>query len=173
MTKAKHILPPREKSLGPTLEAMRHGDYVVPDARGSVRVYTNMGGTMLGVLCRNKAITTTQCAAGLCFQETYTAVWGSPSRRDSTQPVVGGIAHETEAQAERMALRRARLHTILNRVGPKVYTLLMNVAVFDMSIGRLRPERPNSKPMQRLSMLRGSLDECAIVYGVDDAAEPA
>lgn len=166
MTRAKHKPPPAPpKPLGPTREAMRHGDYILPETRGALAVYTNAGSTMLGKLHRLGSITGRQLAAGLCFTATYHAVWGSPSRRDSTQPVIGGRAHETEVAAAHWASSNARLQTILNRVKPAAYSLLVSVAVFDYRING-RADRPPGE--ERHKALKAALDECAEVYGVNE-----
>jgi hypothetical protein len=149
------------KAIGPTLETMQHGDYV--RGGGARAIYTNTHANILGKLRGYSTITARQYAAGLAFERTWVAVNGTPSPgRDSTIPPVGGTVHETEAQAERMAKHSARLSTILNRIGPAAYSILVSVAVFGRSIGR---ERGNEGAYL---VLRRCLDECAIAYGLQD-----
>jgi hypothetical protein len=154
---------PRETTLGPTPETMRHGDYVRPEGRGALEVYTNRRANYLGRLLGNGSVTPKQASAGYSFIETYHQVWGTPSRRDSTQPHISGQTHETAEVADRMARRRARLNTILNRIGPGRYSLLVSVCIFDEPIG---PDRGKGKVLHAL--LGESLDQCAIVYGVEE-----
>lgn len=155
---------PEPKAIGPTVEAMRHGDYTRGD--GSRAVYTNNHVNVLAKLKGYRTISPRQHAAGLAFERTWIAVWGSASpSRDSTIPPIGGTVHETEDRAERVARYRARLNTILNRVGPSAYSMLVSVAVFGESLGR---ERGNERAYE---LLRFCLEECAIAYGLpEDAA---
>jgi hypothetical protein len=151
------------KTIGPTPEAMRHGEYVRGD--GARAVYTNNHANVLAKLRGHRTITQRQHAAGLCFERTWVAVWGSASpSRDSTIPPIGGTVHETDDRAERMARYRARLNTILNRVGPARYSLLVSVAVFGEGLGR---ERGNELAYEAL---RACLDQCAIAYGLPEEA---
>jgi hypothetical protein len=150
-----------QKAIGPTLETMQHGDYV--RGGGARAIYTNTHANILSKLRGYRTITPRQYAGGLAFERTWVAVWGTTSPgRDSTIPPVGGQVHETEGQAERMAKHRARLNTILNRVGPPAYSILVSVAVFGVSLGR---ERGNEGAFL---VLRRCLDECAIAYGLQD-----
>lgn len=163
MPKAGRDAKGRSEALGPTREAMRHGAYTAPETRGALAVYTNSHVNVLGRLRGYKVITPRQHAAGLCFEATWVKVNGSASpSRDSTIPAIGGTAHETEAEAERMAKARARTNTILNRVGPQRYSLLVAVCVFGESIGRGR-----NKGLVLRKLLCEALDQCAIVYGID------
>jgi hypothetical protein len=93
------------------------------------------------------------------------AVWGSPSRRDSTRPVIHGYAHETAEQADRIARKRARLNTILNRVGPKAYSLLVSVAVYGEVLGK---DRDAIIKRALYDCLRSALDQCKTAYGVNE-----
>lgn len=156
---------PRIEPLGPTPEAKRHGDYVLPESRGALAVYTNRRQNPLGQLLGFGTINRRQAAGGLCFIETYGEVWGTGGTSDSTVLRVGGYSHETERQAERMAKLRARLHTILNRIGPKAYSLMVSVCVFGESIGRDR-----GKNCVLYDDLRFGLDQCAIAYGISEDA---
>jgi hypothetical protein len=61
-----------------------------------------------------------------------------------------------------MAKHNARLTTILNRVTPPAYSILVSVAVFGHSLGR---ERGNEGAFH---VLRLCLDQCAIAYGLQD-----
>lgn len=154
---------PSEKPLGPTEEAKRHGDYIQGRA-GRWAVFTNTQINILAKLAAHKCINGRQYAAGLAFERTYVVVWGNASpSRDSTIPPIGGIIHETEQQAERMAKHRARLHTILNRVGPMRYSLLVSVCVYGYRIGRDR-----GRAAKTFEGLREGLNECAIAYGIQD-----
>jgi hypothetical protein len=151
----------------PTKEARRHGHYVVPESRGAVAVYTNLHPNLLGKLRGHGTITPRQWAAGVAFEETYARVWGSASpSRDSTIPAVGGTSHETEAQAERWARAKARTTTILNRIGPARYSLLVSVVCFGMGLGG----RDRGRNALAYEALREALDQCAVVYGISDAA---
>lgn len=142
---------------------MRHGHYTRPTERGSLAVYTNQHANTLGRLKGYKRISPRQWAAGLAFEATWVYVCGSASPgRDSTIPPIGGTSHETDEQADRMAKRRARLHTILNRIGPKAYNLLVSVCVFGESLG------PVAKNEPLYDALRAALTECAEVYGIAD-----
>lgn len=145
----------------PTPEAQRHGEYVQGNSGGRA-VWTNLKPAMLEAYERKGYISKAQAAAGICFRETYTSVHGSPSRRDSTQPWIGGEIHETESQAERWAKNNARTTTILNRVGPSAYSQLVSVVVFDEPVGRYKDNR------DAMAQLTASLDQCKIVYGVND-----
>lgn len=152
-------LPQVEPPQKPTAEAQRHGEYVQGNM-GARAVWTNRRPCMILALHGSGSLSMRQAAAGLCFIETYHAVWGSPSRRDCTQPVLGGEVHETEKQAERWAAANARTNTILNRVGAAAYSQLVSVAVFDEPIGTYRAAKDAHE------MLRGTLDQCAIAYGI-------
>jgi hypothetical protein len=154
--------PMPEPTLGPTKEAMRHGEYVQGNA-GSRAVWTNRRPNMLMALRGSGSITGKQCAAGLCFIETWTGAW-YPGARDSTQPIIGGEDHETETQAERVAKQRARCNTILNRIGPKAYSQLVSVAVFDEPMGNYR------KHAEAHVLFKASLDQCVVVYGISEEA---
>lgn len=154
----------------PTKEARQHGHYVAPESRGAVAVYTNLHSNVLGKLKGHGTITPRQHAAGLCFEETYTRVWGSASpSRDSTIASVGGEAHETQSQGERVAKARARLHTVLNRVGPQRYSLLVSVCVFGEGIGSNRGAGKGKALILR-GLLQEALDVCADVYGLQHEA---
>jgi hypothetical protein len=151
-----------KRAIEPNEYTKRHGEYVQGNA-GSRAVWTNRRPNMLMSLRGAGSITGKQCAAGLCFIETWVGVW-SPGNRDSTQPVIGGEAHETEGQAERIAKLNARLRTILNRIGPAAYSQLVSVAVFDEPIGTYR------KHADAHVQFRASLDQCVVVYGVSEDA---
>jgi hypothetical protein len=153
--------PLDKAAIGPTPETMQHGDYV--RGGGARAIYTNTHASVLAKLRGYSTITARQHAAGLAFERTWVAVWGTPSPgRDSTIPPVGGQVHETEGRAERHAKHRARLNTIVNRVGPHAYSILVSVAVFGESLGR---ERGNEGAYH---VLRRCLDACAIAYGITD-----
>jgi hypothetical protein len=154
---------PKLDTLGPTPETMRHGDYVLPETRGALAVYTNRRANYIGRLHTNGCITKRQLAAGLLFIETHNKAWGTVSRRDSTQPWIAGQMHETAEQADRMAKLKARLNTIANRIGPARYSLLRSCVVYGETIG---PNRGAARDIHR--MLCESLDQCAIVYGVEE-----
>jgi hypothetical protein len=157
----------QEKPIGPTRETMRHGDYVRPEARGALAVYTNHHPNLLGKLRGHGTITPRQWAAGVAFEATYSRVWGSLSpSRDSTIPPVGGVVHETDAQAEKWAHANARTRTILNRIGPSRYSLLIAVVCFGEGLGA----RDRGKAARVYTALREALDQCAIVYGIDKEA---
>jgi hypothetical protein len=155
----------QEKPIGPTRETMRHGDYVRPEGKGALAVYTNKGNTLLMRLRAYDTISARQFQAGLAFEATHYVVWGSPTpSRDSTIPPIGGKSHETETQAERWSNARARLHTILNRdaVGPAVYAVLRQVCIWGEGFGG----RDRGALRKRYDALRKGLDECAAVYGI-------
>jgi hypothetical protein len=160
----------QEKPIGPTPETKRHGDYVRPEGKGTLAVYTNRHPNLLGKLKGHGAITPRQWAAGVAFEGTWCHVNGSASpSRDSTIPPLGGVVHETEAQAERFAKSRARLHTILNRIGPGRYSILVSVVCFGEGIGQNRGAGKGKALILR-GLLCESLDQCAIVYGIDKEA---
>lgn len=156
------------KSIGPTPETMRHGDYIRPDGKGSLAVYTNTCGDRLGRLKSFRVISKRQWSGGVAFRRTWERVNGSSSpSRDSTIPPIGGTVHETEQQAERYGRDRARLATIYARVGPGRYALLIDVCCFDHGIGTA-----SGKGKARVLMLRAllceALDQCAVAYGIHE-----
>ena len=158
------------KPLGPTPETMRHGDYNRPEGRGALAVYTNRHPNRLGRLLGYGVISQRQWAAGVAFEDTWGRVWGSASPgRDSTIPSVGGTSHETDTQAERMAKARARLNTILNRIGPGRYSLLVSVACYGAGIGSARG-KGKGRTLTLRKLLCEALDQCAIVYGIGKEA---
>jgi hypothetical protein len=157
---------PLEPPQKPTPEALVHGDYTQGDG-GARAVWTNAAQNMLGRLYAAKSITKREFAGGWAFTETYTVVWGSGSNRDPLDMGPrGGTVHETEGVAERMARCRARLHTVLNRVGPKAYSMLVSVCVFNESIGHAN----NQAGKDRRVTFKAALRECATAYGLTEEA---
>jgi hypothetical protein len=151
-------------AAGPTPEAQRHGEYIQGDS-GKLAVWTNARENMLDRLFAAKSIGKVERAAGVCFIETYHAVWGSPSHRDPLDMGPrGGKVHETESAAERFTRNKARLHTILNRVGPRTYSMLVSVCVFNEPLGN-----GNTTPaITRRMVFKAALRECIVAYGMQD-----
>jgi hypothetical protein len=156
----------QEKPIGPTREQIAKGGYEKPEGRGSTAIFTNLNATYLDRLLNARAITRRQHAAGNAFMRTYLIAWGNMSTSaDSTVLRIGGVSYETEGEALRWAHARARLHTVLNRVGPAVYDLLREVCVRETPLGRDR-----GRASHRYEMLRLGCNQCAIVYGIDKEA---
>ena len=155
-----------QETIGPTPEQMAKGGYTKPEGRGTRSVYTNINATYLDRLRNSGSITKRQHAGGEAFERTYVLVWGSmSSSADSTVHRIGGVSYETEGQAARMAQAKARLHTILNRVGPRIYDLLRETCVRGTPLGKDR-----GKAARRYEELRHGCNVCAIVYGLQEDA---
>jgi hypothetical protein len=153
-------------TIGPTPEAMRHGDYVQGNS-GNRAVITNRRSNRLGELHGYGIISAREMAAGLRFEETYTIVWGSASNRDPLDMGPrGGQVHETEGAAIRWAHANARTNTILNRVGPQAYSMLVSVCVFGEALG----EGKTKAGAERRDVFKAALRECATAYGIEDDA---
>lgn len=160
----------QEKAIGPTPEQLAKGGYDRPTERGSLAVYTNRHINVLAKLHAHGSITKRMKDAGDAFEATYAYVWGTASpSRDSTILPIGGKSHETEAQAERMAKARARLNTILGRVGPAGYALLVAVTCFGERIPANKGAG-KAKALVLRKMLCEALGQCAIVYGIEEEA---
>jgi hypothetical protein len=156
--------------MTPTPEQIAKGGYERPTERGSLAVYTNKHNSLLAKLRGHGAINGKQQQAGCAFEATWVVVNGSPSpSRDSTIPAVGGTIHESEPQAERWAKAKARTMTILNRIGPQRYSLLVSVCCFGEGIGSNRGAGKGKVLILR-KLLCESLDQCAIVYGINEEA---
>jgi hypothetical protein len=152
------------KPIGPTLETRRHGDYVRPEGKGALAVYTNRHPDILAKLHAHATLTERLYKAGRAFEGTWCIVrgHGSPSR-DSTIPPIGGIAHETEGQAERWANANGRLKVILQKIGPLRYNLLIGVCCFGESLG---PTNRAAGRTTRDAFIE-ALEVCAYVYGIE------
>jgi hypothetical protein len=152
--------------MTPTPEQLAKGGYERPTERGSLAVYTNRHPNLLGKLRGHGTITARQWASGVAFEATYARTRMLSPGRDSTIPPVGGVSHETEAQADRWAKAWARTRTILNRVGPSRYSMLVSVVCFGKGLGG----RDRGRNAYGYTALREALDECATVYGINDEA---
>lgn len=144
---------------GPTIHAAQHGRY----ARSATprAPYVNSASTYLGRLEVNGSITTRQRKGGEAFADTYRLTWGV-SGRDSTIPPVGGMSHETQSEAERTIARKAKLNAVLNNVAsPAAYVTLVNVAVFELTLGRNR-----GPAAYEYDKLEDALDACVVVFDV-------
>jgi hypothetical protein len=146
---------------------MRHGDYVRPEGKGTLAVYTNRHPDILAKLCAHGTLTDKQLKAGRAFEATWVAQVGyaSPSR-DSTIPPIGGVIHESEGQAERWARLNGRLKLILQKVGPARYNLLISVCCFGEGLG---PANRAAGKTLRVLFLE-ALNVCASVYGINEEA---
>ncbi len=157
-----NVAAPKPVLTGPTPEQMAKGGYTRPkEETGVLVVFTNIRENPLGQLLGFGTITKRQAAGGLMFIEDHSRAWPSGGR-DSTQPIIGGRSHETDAEAKRIATARERLDKVLNRCGPKAYSILSAVAVFGYALGKNR-----GKNRERYDALKTALDACAAVYGVD------
>lgn len=157
-----------DKPIAPTPEQIAKGGYERPTERGSLAVYTNRHNTLLMRLRAYRTISGRQYQAGLAFEETHHAAWGSLCvMRDSTVQAMGGVGHETETQAERISHAKARLNTILNRIGPRAYSVLRSVVVHGEGLGG----RDRGRLRKTYDDLRNGLDECAVVYGISDEGD--
>jgi hypothetical protein len=155
-----HPDTPPPPTMAPTPEARQHGRYARGD--GPRAPFVNYGSTLLGKMAWAKSITTRQRNGGEAFAATHRLAWGS-STRDSTQPTIGGVSHETEAQAARMVARRGKLNAVLNRCGPAAYAVLVQVAVYEQALGRSR-----GVALPRYDALRAGLDACAAEFDVGE-----
>lgn len=156
--------PPHPQVEGPTTHAAQHGRYARSDAPRAP--YVNDASTHLGRLMVNGSITRLQRVNGEAFAQTWEAVWGSEGK-DSTQPRVGGIVHETRAQALTYIARRELLNRVLNAIPgsmrdrPRAYNVLIDVAAKGIALGRDRGVRRDD-----YARLRRALDACVVVFDV-------
>jgi hypothetical protein len=143
---------------------MRHGDYVRPEARGALAVYTNRHPDILAKLRAHQTLTARQFKAGRAFEATWCRVKGHASPgRDSTIPPLGGMSHESDSQAERWANANGRLKLILQNVHPMRYNLLISVCCYGESLGESKLAA--GRALRKL--LLEALDVCADVYGIE------
>lgn len=147
---------------GPPVHALRHGRYARSDAPRAP--YVNSASTYLGRLLVNGAITKPERMGGEAFADTYRLAW-SVGGRDSTILPIGGWAHETVTQADRMCARNAKLHRALNLMGPVCYAALVSAAVFEVPVGRAS----NKMQLKRYADLRAGLRVCIDVFSVPAA----
>lgn len=162
MTKARR---PRPDAIdGPTPEQIANGTYTRSDARMNPdRPFMRACPTYLDRLVVYGTITAAMCEAGKRFEQDDRTAWGT-SGRDSTIPPVGGMAHETEAQAERIVRAKARMAELLAICGPGTYAIVRQVAAYD------QPMRGRDRGAGRLvrDRLRSGLTAAIRVYGVQD-----
>jgi hypothetical protein len=146
---ARYAEPSIAPVMRPTPEAMRHGSYT--QGRGDARLITNDASTLLGKLAVNGTITQRQRKGGEAFADTYRLAW-SISGKDSCVLRVGGVGHETGTQAEKMIARKAKLNRVLNTCGPRAYSLLVQVGVFEQALGKDRGRRAADYGVFRLGL---------------------
>lgn len=166
--KAQKVAAPVEQPepfviVGPTEEARRHAAYERREVhKGERRPYVRINATLLDVLERTRILTLQHVEAGKRFAQDYARVWGSGTR-DSCVLRIGGEVHETAGQAEGWAKARARMDSVLNRAGPMAYSLLRQICVEELPLGRNR-----GRNVHRYAALVSGLDACAVVYGVPE-----
>ena len=130
------------------------------------RVFARLAASLLDVLVKNGCITKQQAQGGEYYATDHVRIWGSVSLGDSCVQRVGGVVHESEAQAEAIVYAKQRHNRILNRVGPAAYALLVQVAVFEEPLGRDR-----DKGTKLYALLRHALDAAAQVYGIPQLSD--
>lgn len=158
---------PVQPRLKPTREARAQARYeeVTADAKGG-KHYRRKVACLLDALEANGTISRQRCEAGKRYEVDHRLVWHT-SGRDSTIPPVGGISHETQAQAEAIVRAKDRMNRILNMVGPAAFTLLRRVAAYEQKLGR----QDSKERVAQYDALKLALDAAAVVYGVPNYAD--
>ena len=147
--------------IGPTPEQMAHRPYerVRRVMSGiEVKTYVCTEPTRAASMLRSGALTERQHDAGEAWAQDNRTAFPPPSGKDSCVLRVGGISHETEAQAAKIVAARQRMNRLLGRVGANAYAVLRSVFGHDEWHGDDR----------RLAALRHALDAAAEVYGVPE-----
>lgn len=153
---------PAAGRMKPTKETRAQAAYeeVRADTEGA-KHYRRRHNCLLDVLEARKSVTKQQAEAGRRYDVDHRLVWGTAGR-DSTIPPIGGVVHETDAQADRIIKAKARMNRVLNMVGPAAFKFLRSVAAFDQPIGR----QDSKAQVERYALLKLALDAAAEVYGV-------
>lgn len=144
--------------VAPTPEAMRQNAYAKLDVGGR-KAYVRCEPALIDKL---RMLTRQQREAGKAFAADYARAWTLGGHRDVLDMSPrGGRVHETQTQAEAWARAKARLHTVLNRTGPKVYSILVQVCAFEEPLG-------DRRRLEVYAALNEGLNVCARVYGVPE-----
>ena len=112
--------------------------------------------TRAAAMLRYGVLTKRQHDAGEAWAQDNRTAFPPPAGKDSCVLRVGGVAHETEAQAAKIVQARQRMNRLLGRVGANAYAVLRSVFGHDEPHGGDR----------RLAALRHALDAAAEIYGV-------
>ena len=159
--KAKPRAEPDTPCDGPTPEQMRGDQFERSDARmNRDRPFTRVCACLLDQMhVKGKCITARQVEAGKRFAIDHAGVWSQAGRDSSLQPI-GGITHETEGQAARIAAARQRMDKLESDIGAQEFALVRQVAVYEQRMKRDAKGR-------NMAALRHGLDGAARVYGLE------
>lgn len=156
---------PVPQGLTPTRRTMRQAEYEIrPIAVNGPKLAVRVSPCLVALLLRRALITNQQCEAGLRYESDHRLVWGSGGTRDSCVLPVGGVAHESDAQVQRIMQAKYRMNQILNTCGPGPYALLAQVTVYEEPLGRSRYKAER----EVYNQLRAGLDAAAKVYGIPE-----
>lgn len=153
--------------MKPTVQARAQAAYeeVAADTKGAKHFRRKIA-CLLDLLESRRTITRQECEAGKRYEADHRLVWGT-SGRDSCIPPVGGVVHETEAQAERIVRAKARMTKVLAKAGPAAFALLRQVAAYEQPLGK----QNTKERVGRYASLKMALNAAASVYGVPSYEE--
>ena len=105
-------------------------------------------------------LTAAQREAGEVFEALYRVIWGG-SRSDILAMVVRGMAHETEAQADRVIKARRLMSEINRSISDAAGKILRDVCVSHLFLGE-----NNNANRDNYANIRVGLDACVKVFGI-------
>lgn len=128
MTKAK-----QQPSMPPRFQSARDREVKIvkdPWQANVERLERNVIDCPMKTLAFLGVLSAHQLTASEHFEEDYRVVYPPAASRDSTQPRVGGVIHETEAEAKAFIAAKARLRKVRDIAGPMVWDALREACIF-------------------------------------------
>lgn len=167
MAKAKRkrtktvTLPALPTGMIPTEHTMARSRYELMriEQRGP-KVAVNAHQSPLRAMEARGTLTAAQREAGEVYEALYRMIWGG-SRADILALVVRGIAHETEAQADRIIKARRLMSEINRSISHAAANILRDVCVSHLFIGE-----NNNANRENYTNIRDGLDACIKVFGI-------
>lgn len=121
---------PSAPGEGPNEQQKRHAVYLRPEWQAGVdRHVINLTENKLRELEYLGVLSARQREAGELYEADYWLVIPGAHQGDSSQPRIGGEAHETDAQVRRVRRAAARVKAVKSAAGT-LYPTLREIAVF-------------------------------------------
>lgn len=144
----------------PTPEQMVRSRYERIEVEKGTKAMVNTMQSPLRAMEGRGVITSAQREAGEVYEALYRVVWGG-SRSDILALVVRGIAHETDAQVDRVVKAKRLMEDLARQTTQAARRILLDVCVSGLFIG------PNNNANRdNYANLYAGLDACVAVFGI-------